>query len=107
MINETSDRELLLTLSKDLQQIKEKLGIQEKKFITITDYESEISKYEEFTSNELNLNSGTIKNHAGVLKKFLDSTNGIINENTVKDYLDSVELSSLISAFLLIYVLNI
>ncbi len=93
-INEKSDRELLLTLSKDLQQIKEKLGIQEKKFITITEFEDEISKYEEFASNELNLNSGTIKNHAGALKKFLDSTNGIINENTVKDYLDSVKLSS-------------
>jgi len=93
IINEKSDRELLLTLFEDLQQIKEKLGIQEKKFITITDYQSEISKYEEFASNELNLNSGTINNHTGVLRKFLEFSNGSITEDTVKDYLDSVDES--------------
>ncbi len=93
-INERTDREILVTLFEDLQQVKEKLGIQEKKFTTITDYPSEISKYEEYAKNELNLNSGTIKNHVGALRKFLEYSHGSITENTVKDYLDLVDESS-------------
>ena len=92
-ISEKSDREILISLFEDLQIVKEKLGIEEKRFVTITDYTNTISKYEEFAQSELNLNSGTIDNHAGVLRKFLDYTSGNITEDTVKNYLDSVEQS--------------
>ncbi len=92
-INEQSDREVLLLLFEDIQKIKEKLEIQEKRFCTVTDYPTEISKYEKFAESELNLNSGTINNHIVVLRRFLESVNGKINDNTVKDYLDSMESS--------------
>lgn len=92
-INEKSDRDVWLAIFEDLQKIKAKLEIQEKRFITITDYEGTISNYENFAESELNLNSGTIKNHVAVLRKFLESVSGDITEDTVRDYLDSVESS--------------
>ncbi len=83
-----------MVLFEDLQSIKEKLGIEEKRFTAITNYEGTISHYEEFAKSELNLNSGTIKNHVGALRKFLEFCNGNITEDMVKNYLDSMEQSS-------------
>ena len=93
IINEKTDREILLLIFEDIQQIKTKLDIEEKRFVTIADYESTISGYESFAESELGINSGTIKNHVAVLRKFLESVNGSITEDTVKDYLDSIESS--------------
>ena len=92
--NEKTDREILVAVFEDLQRVKEKLGIEEKRFTAITDYADTILKYEKYAKDELNLNSGTIKNHVGAIRKFLDSVNGDITEDTVKDYLNSVDESN-------------
>ena len=93
IINEKTDREILLLIFEDIQQIKTKLDIEEKRFITIADYESTISGYESFAESKLGINSGTIKNHVAVLRKFLEFIKGSITEDTVRDYLDSVDES--------------
>ena len=93
IINEKTDREILLLIFEDIQKIKTKLDIEEKRFVTVTNYEGTISDYESFAESKLGINSGTIKNHVAVLRKFLESVNGSITEDTVKDYLDSIESS--------------
>jgi len=93
-LSEKTDREILVTMYEDLQKVKENLGIEEKRFTTIVNYSSEISNYEKYATDELNLNSGTIKNHVGALRKFMEYCKGSITEDTVKEYLDSVEESN-------------
>ena len=92
-INEKSDRDILITIYDDLQKIKKKLEIQEKRFVTIKDYESTVTDYQMFAESELGINSGTIKNQVSVLRMFLESVNGSITEDTVVNYFDSLEPS--------------
>lgn len=86
--------EILEKILKDLQLIKKKLEIEDKRFTVISNYDNTISQYEVFAKTELNLNTGTVKNHVSALRKFLEFTKGIINEESVNDYLESVSEST-------------
>ncbi len=93
-INDKSDRELLITLLGDIQLVKKKLDIEENRFCTIANYEIELSRYEEFAINTLDLNPGTIKNHTIAIKKFLEFSKGEVNYDITKEYLDSSDSKS-------------
>jgi len=61
---------------------------------TITDFEDSVSRYEEFAVEELELSQATINNHKSAIRGFLIHSNGVINKETVKSYLDSNEQKS-------------
>jgi len=64
------------------------------KFITITDIEGEIKDYQEFATHELGLSKDTIKNQKSAIRCFLNYSQGVINKDTVAEYLKSNESSS-------------
>ena len=70
--------------------IKDK-GLVPDRDTTITDFESSISEYEKFAIEELKLEQITVNNHKSTINGFLNHSHGIINEQTVKAYLDSNE----------------
>ena len=78
----------------DLELIKKTLKIVPDRDDTITDFDGSISAYEEFAIGELGLSQGTIKNQKSAIRRFLEHSNGIINKEMVKSYLDSNEQSS-------------
>lgn len=78
----------------DMQLIKKHLKIIPDRDITVKDFEDSISKYEEFAIEELKLEQNTINNQKSVILGFLNHSNGIINKETVKAYLDSNESDS-------------
>ena len=55
----------------------------------ITDFDSSINSYEEFARDELKLGQLTINNHKSVIRNFMNHSKGMINKQTVKEYLDS------------------
>ena len=61
---------------------------------TITNFEESLKPYEEFALQDLNLEQITINNHKSAILGFLNHSQGIINKETVKAYLDSNELQS-------------
>ena len=75
----------------DLELIKKALKIVPDKESTITDFQSSISEYEKFAQEDLKLEQITINNHKSAINGFLNHSHGIINEQTVKAYLDSNE----------------
>lgn len=85
---------ILQKISSDLDSIKSHLKIIPDKFITITDVEEIIKNYKEFAEKELELNQATIKNQKSVISRFLNHSQGIINKETVKKYLESNESTS-------------
>ncbi len=78
----------------DLEQIKKALKIVPDRDATITDFEDSVSGYEEFAIEELKLSQATINNQKSGIRGFLNYSNGIINKETVKTYLDSNEQKS-------------
>ena len=75
----------------DLELIKKSLKIVPDKETTIADFDSNINSYEEFAQEDLKLEQITINNHKSAINGFLNHSHGIINEQTVKVYLDSNE----------------
>jgi len=86
-----SDSGKLNQIIADLKLIKKALKIVPDKESTISDFESSISEYEKFAIEELKLEQITINNHKSAINGFLNHSHGIINEQTVKVYLDSNE----------------
>jgi len=78
----------------DIEQIKKALKIVPDRDATITDFEDSVSGYEEFAIEELELSQATVNNHKSAIRGFLNHSNGIINKETVKSYLDSNEQKS-------------
>ena len=76
-------------LKNDNELIKKALKIVPDKEITITDFDTNINSYEEFARDELKLGQLTINNHKSVIRNFMNHSKGIINKQTVKEYLDS------------------
>lgn len=89
-----SHDEILQKISSDLDSIKNHLKIVPDKFITITDFEDNISEYEEFAEDELELSNATINNQKSAIRGFLNHSQGIIKIETVKQYLDSNDSAS-------------
>jgi len=81
--------EILQKISFDLDSIKNHLKIVPNKFITISDIERKIENYKEFAVNELGLSQATVKNQKSAIRGFLNYSQGIINKETVKKYLES------------------
>lgn len=73
---------------------KNHLKIIPDRFITITDIEGNIENYKEFALNELGLNHTTVKNQKSAIRCFLNYSQGIINKETVTEYLKSNDSSS-------------
>ena len=86
--------EILQKISFDLDSIKNHLKIVPDKFITITDIERKIENYQEFAVNELGISQSTVKNQKSALRGFLNYSQGIINKETVKEYLESNDSAS-------------
>ena len=78
----------------DIDLIKKALKIVPDKDTKITDFDSSIESYEEFAGQELKLEQNTIDNQKSAILGFLNHSKGIINKQTVKEYLDSNESES-------------
>lgn len=78
----------------DMELIKKVLKIVPDKDESITDFDSNLSSYEEFAKEELKLEQNTINNQKSAILGFLNHSNGIINKETVKAYLDSNDSES-------------
>jgi len=89
-----SNEQKLDQIISDLDLIKNHLKIVPDKFITITDIEGNIENYQEFAENELGLNQATIKNQKSAIRCFLNYSQGVINKETVTEYLKSNDSSS-------------
>jgi len=89
-----SQDEILQKISSDLDSIKNHLKIIPNKFITITNFENIISRYEKFAVEELELSNATIKNQKSAIRGFLNHSQGIINKETVTEYLKSNDSTS-------------
>ena len=83
-IDEKLDR-----LQSDISQIKNHLKIVEDRETTIPDFEGNISEYAQYAQDELNIGKGTIDNHKSIIRSFHSHSGGIINQETVKAYLES------------------
>ena len=86
--------EILQKISFDLDSIKNHLKIVPDKFITITDIDAKIENYKEFAVNELGISQATVNNQKSAIRGFLNYSQGIINKETVKEYLESNESTS-------------
>ena len=85
---------ILQKISSDLDSIKNHLKIVPDKFITITNIDENILNYKKFAEHELGLSQATIKNQKSAISGFLNHSQGIINKETVKKYLESNDSSS-------------
>ena len=88
-----SDEKLDQILS-DLEQIKNHLKIVPDKFVTVTDIETKIENYEEYAVNELDISQSTVNNQKSAIRGFLNYSQGIINKDAVKSYLESNDSTS-------------
>jgi len=89
MIEEKLDKIL-----SELDLIKNHLKIVPDRFITITDIDDKIENYKEFAINELGISQSTVNNQKSAIRGFLNYSQGIINKETVKEYLESNDSSS-------------
>ncbi len=83
------DQAILNEINEKLTRIEKKLNIVPDLEITITNYNNSIEQFQDFAKNELKLEPITIKNYSQIILKFLNHSNGIINQNTVKLFFDS------------------
>lgn len=83
------NKEQINQILSDLQLIKKALKIVPDKDIQIKDGKSSISEYEKFAQEELKLDEKTITNHLSTISRFLAYSKGVINTNSVKEFLDS------------------
>lgn len=72
----------------DLELIKNQLKIVPNRYIIVDNDKSSISEYDKF-AKELNLDEKTITNHLSTISRFLVHSKGIINTDSVKEFLDS------------------
>ena len=72
----------------DLELIKNQLKIVPNREITIDNGKSSIEDYEKF-AKELKLDEKTITNHLSTISRFLAHSKGVIDINSVKEFLDS------------------
>lgn len=86
--------EILQKISFDLDSIKNHLKIVPDKFITITNIDRKIENYEEYAVNQLGISQATVNNQKSALRGFLNYSQGIINKETVKEYLESNDSAS-------------
>lgn len=83
-----------------LHQIDEKLSLIMKlnivpdKQITIADFDESVKQFRDFAKDHLRLEQITIKNYSQIILKFLNHSKGVINQDTVKSFLDSNEFLS-------------
>lgn len=77
-----------------LARIEKALNIVPDRETTINDYDSSIGEYEKFAKEDLNLAQNTIENQKSTILGFLNHSNGKINKDTIKDYLNSNDSSS-------------
>jgi len=92
----TADSEKLDEILQKLERIQKKLKISTdpNKEKTITDFISSLESYQKFALDDLNLQKITIRNHKSAILSFLKISKGIINKQTVEEYLDSNESKS-------------
>lgn len=76
-----------------LARIEKALDIVPDRETKITDYESAVNSYEKF-AREMKLEQSTINNQKSTILRFLNHSEGIITEDTVKSYLESNESDS-------------
>ncbi len=74
-----------------LKRIEDALEIGPNKEIKIIDFDSRLRDYLLFAINKLKLQKVTINNHKSAIASFLRHSKGIINKQTVSDYLESKE----------------
>jgi integrase len=86
--------ELLNRILLKLDVIEKALDIVPDLETEIIDFDSSIIQYEVFAKNNLNLQQSTIDNQKSIILGFLNHSNGIINKQTVKEYLDSNDSES-------------
>ncbi len=75
----------------EINLIKKALKIIPDRFIIVNDIQDQISNYVLFAQTELKLSDSSIKNQKSAITNFLNHSNGIINEKSVKEYLESNE----------------
>ncbi len=80
-------------LQDDINLIKKSLNILPDKFLEISDIENSINEYEKYAIQK-KLIQTTINNHKSVIRGFLTFSKGIIDPDTVKNYLDSNDKNS-------------
>ncbi len=73
----------------EINLIKKALKIIPDRFITVNDIENQISNYVIFAQEILKLGNNSIKNQKSAITNFLNYSNGVINEETVQEYLKS------------------
>jgi len=81
-------------IKRDNELIKKALKIVPDRDATVTDFETSIRGYEEFALEAHYLGEATVNNQKSAIRGFLNHSNGIINLETVKSYLDSNEQKS-------------
>lgn len=78
----------------DLEQIKNHLKIVPDKFVTVTDIKGKIENYEDYAIHELKISQATVNNQKSAIRGYLHHSEGIINKDTVKAYLESNDSTS-------------
>ena len=92
----TADSEKLDKILQKLESIQKKLKIvtDPNRETTITDFVSSVESYQKFALADMKLEKITIRNHKSAILSFLKFSKGIINKQTVQEYLDSKESES-------------
>lgn len=88
------ENEILNEILLKLDRIENALHIVPDLETKIIDFDSSITQYEKFAKNNLNLQQNTIDNQKSIILGFLYHSKGVINEQTVKEYLYSNESES-------------
>lgn len=88
------ENEILNEILLKLDRIENALHIVPDLETKIIDFNSSITQYETFAKTNLNLQQNTIDNQKSIILGFLYHSKGIINEQTVKEYLNSNESES-------------
>lgn len=73
----------------DLGMIKKHWKIVEDRETVITNFEDNLSEYENYAENNLKLGKGTIANQKSIIHSFLIHSGGLVDLDRVKAYLDS------------------
>jgi len=81
-------------LISEISQIKKALNIVPDRFITINDIDNSVNHYMKFAKEELKLSENSIKNQKSTITNFLNHSDGEINEETVREYLESNDSES-------------
>ena len=90
----SADLTLLNEINEKLSRIEKKLNIVPDREITITGFDNSIESFQAFAKDSLKLEPITIKTYSQIILKFLNHSKGIINQDTVKSFLDSNEYQS-------------